>query len=200
MSRHEAIDYTIVRFADVSPDAILAKSGGRILQAALIFSPDDCRVARVGETSFIVIGNDGREQAAELAQAYEIRAFGPKAELRWIRDGESGTATLLADGEVPGQSVTGTTLDVICRTYRVWGEPPPASKEPGSDRARIPVGWSKLTTARIRALYVPDQAPGEVVLRAKEYVVRHETGNAVVLFERLVGFEAAPSRSPAREA
>jgi CRISPR-associated protein (TIGR03984 family) len=114
--------------------------------------------------------------------------FARLARRRSCAQGKTGTATLLADGSVEGQpdsTDTGTTIDVLPRTYRVWGEPPKA-------RDGVPprpiAGWTKLTAGRIGALFVPETpgGPGEVVLRAREYVVRHDTGNAVVLFERLV--------------
>jgi len=190
MSERKPISYTIARFDKIAPGEVLTKSCGKRLDAALIFSPDACRIARIDGSSFIVVDDREEQQEDDLTHAYEVRAFGPEAELRWIRDGAMGNATLLADGSVNGAPVTGETLDVLSRTYRIWGEP--ARSAGGEQSRRIP-GWSKLTTARIGALFVPFETAGEVTLHAREYVVGHETGNAVVLFERLVGFDAAPA-------
>jgi CRISPR-associated protein (TIGR03984 family) len=145
MSR-EVVNFTIARFGRVAPEDLLGKSCGHHLSAALIYSPEACQVARIDAAGFTVVDRDSEtERPADLSSAYEIRAFGKKAELRWLREGKTGTATLLADGSVEGQpdsTDTDTTIDVLPRTYRVWGEPPKA-------RDGVPprpiAGWTKLT-------------------------------------------------------
>ena len=183
-------NYTIVRFRDVPCEALLEKSCGQSLAAALIFSADSCRLARIEGSEFLVPAND-TEVTASLASAYEIRAFGPQAELRWTRDGATGTATLLADGTIDtadGAEITkGEALDRLERTYRVWGEPTPGAERPN--------GWSALSSGRIGTLFVPCSEPGELVLTAYEYVGVGKSGNAVVLFERLAGFASAAGDS-----
>ena len=70
---------------------------------------------------------DAQPKPAVLARAYEVRAFGPRAELRWIRDGETGEAILIADSEIPTPGDDLPTiqpyLETLNRTYRIWGKP-----------------------------------------------------------------------------
>jgi CRISPR-associated protein (TIGR03984 family) len=185
MSEQRKIPYTITNFPSVAPEpeALLQRSGGQPLTAALIFSPDRCRFARIDTGVFCFIEND-KEQEAALTRAYEIRAFGSKAELRWLRDGSAGTATLLVE-ETPGSAKrTGDALAVFRRNYLLWGRTV-------EDR-NLPPGWSALAAPRIGKIHVPCPAEtGQAIrLTACEYVVRGKFGNAIVLFERLAGFAA----------
>jgi CRISPR-associated protein (TIGR03984 family) len=180
--------YTIARLRGVLWPAFRDLTRGCNLTTALIFSPDACRLARIeAETGEMMVIDDGKEAPAAPARSYEIRAFGPAAELRWRRDGAEGVATLIADGTVAppdgAESTTGRTLARLRRRYRVWGEPVKGAKCPES--------WRALGNARIGTLYVPCELAGELVLTASEYVVSGKSGNAVVLFERLVGFASA---------
>ncbi len=200
MTEPQQIAFTIARFRNVRPDDLVTKWSGTPMTAALIFTPNECLVARVEKACLYVVKEGDREQKpAALSAAYEIRAFGPDAELRWTREGTAGEATLFADGTV---TVAGSemlpesekptydeTLDVLWRTYRVWGEPPKSKRH-------VPDGWLALSAGQIGTIYVPSISitAREIILKAKEYVVSGECGNAVVLFERLVGFEAADAR------
>jgi CRISPR-associated protein (TIGR03984 family) len=186
MSEQENKRYTIARFPRLPADGLMAKAHVMTMGAALVYTPDDCFVARVDGT-LLKVPAGKEEQAVDLSRAYEIRLFGPDAELRWTRDGDKGEAILLASGHVPGSDdwTRKEALEVLPRTYRLWGAPPTVD-------IKVPDGWSALTSGRIGTLYVPCDRPGELMLEAQEYVVRDEkSGNAVVLFERLVGFEAA---------
>lgn len=190
MRGQQTLSYTIARFPGIAADALLAKSHGEPLTAALIFTPDACVVARLDGTAYRV-SSGGHEVDLDLSgRAYAIRAFGPAAELRWTRDGDVGEAILLAQGhlDIAGGADCrhGTALTVLTRSYRLWG------RRAESDEGVAP-GWSALTAGRIGTVHVPLAVParGEATLRAAEYVVRGAGGNAVVLFERLAGFEIA---------
>ncbi|MCZ7659380.1 MAG: CRISPR-associated protein Csx19 [Xanthobacteraceae bacterium] len=141
----------------------------------------------------------------DLSRAYEIRAFGLQAELRWTREGRTGEAIALADGHVAAlgdpDPTHGQALDILARRYRVWGKPvrkerdatPSVAADADLAAAAPPRGWTTLSAGRIGSLCVPLAIGGndEVVLEAREYVTLGEGGNAVVLFERLVRFAPA---------
>jgi CRISPR-associated protein (TIGR03984 family) len=189
MNDRRTIPFAIARFHDVAAEELLGKSCGMTFKVALIFTPDDCLFARVDHGNFLFA--EPRDQAATLSRAYEIRAFGDKAELRWIREGMTGIATLLAEEPLTsdaGVEIEGdTTLDVLDRRYLVWGKVAPREEN-------SPPAWSKVASGRIGPRwipFVPQQPEAELVLHAREYVIAGAGGNAVVLFERLVGFAAS---------
>src|SRR5205807_85970 len=100
---------------------------------AFVSTPDKFIVAKVDGEKLIVA--DGRKEkpleAAILASAYEVRAFGPRAELRWTRNGRSGSATVLTeDGE--GQRYE--CIDRLERKYFLWGAA-------ASDSVERPEDW-----------------------------------------------------------
>ena len=184
--------FTIARFHGVAVESLLSKACRQPLDAALIYSPDACLVARVTGTGFeSIAAGDQHPKPVDLARAFEVRAFGPTAELRWTRDGEAGDAVLLADGEVgipdeDAQRTIGHYIAILDRSYRVWGKP-------ASTPAHIADKWSARSTGRIGMIHVPFPGADDrgVTLKAKEYVVEAKSGNAVVAFERLVGFDHA---------
>lgn len=198
MSAHP---FTIAQLDDCASDALLTLSipPRTRWSAALIATPDRCYLARVADDAFEIVLDDSRQArilpAAEvtdvLARAYEIRLFGPDAELRWTRNGLTGAPTLIADGKIthPGSELR-SALEVLERRYRIWGERSKAQM-PKQDH------WTALAAGRIGTIWVPfaDDATEGVVLTAKEYVERGKGGNAVVTCERLVGFAAAPPPS-----
>lgn len=203
MPEPKQISYTIARFEEVAVTEFLSRgSCGQRFDTALIYTPDDCLVARVDGGAIHVVSPDGRsEVAADLSRAYEVRAFGQKAELRWVRSGTDGTATLLADGDVEApETATKDSakplLEVLDRHYRVWSLAP--SDRVAAPRPLAPSGWVAVGNGRVGTIRVPLAGAiadvHEVELRAREYAVRGEQGNAVVLFERLVGFAAVEDR------
>jgi CRISPR-associated protein (TIGR03984 family) len=195
MPEQRKLSYTVARFSDVTSESVLKWCPDRQLKSALIFTPDIFWVARIIDASFYVI-QGGKETVPDLTRAYEIRAFGVDAELRWVRDGTEGTAIVIADGEFspPGTAelISGRTLDVLPRRYRLWGRPPRQRLRDGATAA--PAGWAALATGRIGTIYVPLPTgavlspDGEMELLAREYVVSRPCGNAAILFERLVDF------------
>ena len=182
---------TVTRFADVAPGDLIGKASGRTLTAALIYTPDACRVAKIAGERFDVVEN-GKETRADLSKAYEIRAFGRDAELRWLRAGVLGDAVLIADGAAkPAGGAESEIVDTIeqrRRGYRLWGKK--------AAKTAAPQGWSALSSGRVGALMIPHPVSdgGELVIEAREYIGLAAHGNAVVLFERLVGFAAAEAQ------
>lgn len=180
---------TITRTPGVAPAEIAARAGEHALTAALIYSPNRCDIGRIDKQAVRIVRN-GEEREADLASAYEIRAFGRGAELRWVRTGVQGHAVLISDDAPNVANDFGVeTIDTIAqlrRIYRLWGKR--ALDDP-------PKGWSALSSGRVGMLVVPTSGGTgkELALEAREYVCEHESGNAVVMFERLVGFADAVS-------
>jgi CRISPR-associated protein (TIGR03984 family) len=193
MSDADPIAYTIAHFPGISAEDLLGKAGGHVMEAALLFTPDQCMIARVDGTALVIFDSiAGKLRHARVAEAYEIRAFGPTAELGWVRRGETGDATLLADGPPGIDTDLPKLLEVLDRRYRIWGEPPKAQEDGKASATKPPSGWTTLSAGRIEPLYLPfGNRETELALIAREYVVRAKDGNAVVLFERLVGFAPA---------
>jgi len=187
---------TVARFRDVAPTDLLAKADGARLKAALIYTPDACHVASIADNVLHVVAN-ARPTKPDLAKAYEIRAFGPDAELRWLRSGVLGDAVLIADGEVTfgdDESPTFERVETIARLprrYRLWGKK--------ANTATSPDGWSAVSSGRIGVLQIPEpaDATGDLVIEAREYVGEDKFGNTAVMFERLVGFGPAVTHKAA---
>lgn len=175
--------------------------------AALIYAPRFCVFGRLTDGGRLEgppgfkLGQHSSFTDAVLAQAYEIKLFCAHWELRWLRDGMTGAAAMLADdahtasalqqrlgdGETGARSLQGRPS----QHYLLWGE-----KE-----TTDPVGWTALTSNRIGRLWVPpfdrpDEDQPRIRLMAVEYLETGAYGNVAVVDQRLTGFEAyAPKRS-----
>jgi CRISPR-associated protein (TIGR03984 family) len=83
------------------------------------------------------------------------------------------------------------TRDVRWRDhgYLVWGEGNAGSA------ATAPGGWTRLTAARIGALWVPCEAGAKrrVEITAREYFERQAFGNVAFVRERLTGLREMPA-------
>jgi CRISPR-associated protein (TIGR03984 family) len=153
--------------------------------AALVYAPRRCLFARV-EANGDLRSPDPR---ADFEDAYEVRAFCEKAELRWRSDSQGATkAVVLSNGDLDLKSPwckmdAKEVTDVIGQTYLLWGEG--TGKREGV--------WSQLATARIGALWVPVPNVPEhdrVLLKATEYLTADKVhGNTYVFEERLTGLE-----------
>ena len=134
-----------------------------------------------GDTTFL-----GQERT-RLADAFEIRAFCEQWELRWIREGRGGVATLMSEDssrlsgwtDLKVIALAGETLE---RRYLLWGEVDDV--EPPSD------GWLRLRSNRTGSVPVPFRsvhrsAGNRIQLVAKEYLARFEHGNVCVFDQRL---------------
>ena len=136
----------------------------------------------------------GELKTVDLSRVFQLCLFGPDFELRWERcDGSKGRLTLSADdagAALPakkltkwsGRSLAGRTVSWRDHIYLLWGKP---------SKGAAPVGWTRLTSARIGALWVPFADSKRLVLTAREYFATGEMGNVAFIGERLTGFRAA---------
>jgi CRISPR-associated protein (TIGR03984 family) len=166
------------RVALVGLPALFKRTGAA---TAFVSTPDKFYVARVEGDSLIVAEGKREEplDPAILATAYECRAFGLKAELRWTRNGRAGNATVLSEDSAgePHQCI-----DRLERKYFLWGSA-------AADRVERPDGWSAVSASRVGKVLVPcPSGDGRLKLQAFEYVKAGAHGNAFVLAERYVGF------------
>jgi CRISPR-associated protein (TIGR03984 family) len=145
---------------------------------------------------------DGSEDVkhADLGAVFEVMLFGAHYEARWEREsGLKGRLSICSDSEA-GENRAKARLDKLVapaerpaslrdHCYLLWGEA--AKKQPYPGR-------TKLTSARIGALWVPIDRSGErIVLTAREYFETKEFGNVVFAGERLTGLREARSADAA---
>jgi CRISPR-associated protein (TIGR03984 family) len=175
----------------------LAKAQPRGDAVALVYAPQFCAFARLtsrrrlqGPPDAKFRGPDGPDRFHDrvLAEAYEVRLFCKDWELRWLRDGASGRAALLAgesglapdvfgdsvlEPEEPDRELPAKNADArngaLNNCYLLWGE----RGEPSEDEKRLIEGdWTKLTSARIGALWVPfriEPPARRIQLTTREY-------------------------------
>lgn len=180
-----------------------------VATVALIYAPRFCVFGRMtgggrleGPPGF-KLGPHSSFTDAVLAQAYEIKLFCADWELRWLRDGMTGAAAMLAKGDrAPnalrqrldsGETGTRSLEDPLDRRYLLWGK---VEKNPPITRD----SWTALTSNRIGRLWVPfdrlDEDQPRIRLMAVEYLETGAYGNVAVVDQRLTGFEAyAPKRA-----
>jgi CRISPR-associated protein (TIGR03984 family) len=130
-----------------------------------------------------------------LDTAYEVRLFDASRDIRGRRDGDTWRLAVVSDGsaaDAAGDAVasaaklatSGDAPDCEFRDHRylLWG------RKARADARRN--GWTRLTTARIGALWVPhdleDGCDG-IVIAAREYFRTAHDGNVVLAGERLTG-------------
>jgi len=165
--------------------------------AALIYAPAFCRFAWLGSGQLEGPPDLQDLHGRAMREAYEFRVFCKDWELRWLRSGQSGCASLLsdediaADGFAPVEEPYGPAArsagSPLPQTYLLWGE------IDGGDG-----NWTRLTTARIGTLWAPLSRPTDakikrVCVHAREYLAGAAHGNVVVAHERLT--HLAPARA-----
>jgi CRISPR-associated protein (TIGR03984 family) len=151
------------------------------VETAFVSTPDKLYVAKAADGIWIVADDKGVRplDAALLATAYEVRAFGLKAELRWTRNGHSGKTIILSED---GAGTRYSCIARLPRKYLLW-------RDAESDRAEALEGWSAVAASRIGKVLVPSTpGAGRLCLQAYEYVQAGLHGNAFVLAERYAGF------------
>lgn len=185
-----------------APDALRIAAGlpQGAIEAGFTYTPDACRfcVLEPGDAGraarLIECGEGEKPGAVMLDSVFELRLFGKDFELRWERwNGNKGRLTVTADSDgatalTPEQLARlGSPVETAVRrrdhVYLLWGEASGDATHPG---------WTKLTSARIGALWAPCAGGGRrVVLMAREYFETREAGNVAFVGERLTGLRAA---------
>lgn len=162
---------------------------------ALVYAPSFCKFAKFENGGLSLVDD------SSLSTVFEARVFNQNVELRWLNLSNGlGRAVLISDLELKSVfndevdvSLT-QILDTIPQQYLLWGKGMVRSSS-------LPQGWSRLATARIRALDVPItgiQPKQQVKLIAREYIgfcegeAGEKYGNVSVLEERLLGLEPEP--------
>jgi CRISPR-associated protein (TIGR03984 family) len=140
-----------------------------------------------------------------IETAYEARLFDGKRDIRSRRDGNRWRIAVVSDESVAGTGSDSLAGEVgltpggdlpVCdwrdHQYLLWGRKPRSEPERN--------GWTRLTAARIGALWVPYRLEGGqdgIVITAREYFRTADDGNVVLAGERLTGLGGV-SRGDAR--
>lgn len=174
--------------------AIAAVSSYLPTAIALLYSPQQCRLARLSENGKLYDAYN-RDESVKLKYSsldiFEARLFNPDGELRWLNreDGLGDTAfitekTVSLEGFESLEPQAGASLE---QQYLIWGEK--ANGRPNADN------WQRLAEARIGKLDVPLTQPLQknqrVYLITKEYIAPvDQYENCAVIEERLIKLEA----------
>ena len=145
----------------------------------LIMTPTDCELCAWRSGQF--------EGGNIIEKAFEVRAFCNDWELRWIREGTDGIATLLSEQQISACGWTELSKikleDILDRNYLLWGQREADSR--GS-------GWTTLTNGRTGPIEVPvEGCTSRMQLKVREYLARFEHGNVCVFDQRLIGLADA---------
>lgn len=170
-------------FAAPDPARLLTETTPRLGEAAvMVADPARFHIGRLDPSGRIV---DADGATIALDDAFEMRAFDGRVELRWLRRPDGGDAALLAEQPIPDLADTPVAvLDHLDRTELVWGEVIDGRH-----------GWTRTHEARVGTLRLPvtiDTGQRTVALRIREYVTDGgpaRDGNAVIEHQRLIGFE-----------
>lgn len=148
---------------------------------AILYSPSNCHLALFKDKQFA--GEKGR---IDVSSAFEARIFNKTAELRWLKNGDMGTAVILSEEEKIGfeENISTEKLEAISQKYLIWGQSTGKNQN----------GWTQFGTARIGSFYVPvpniaDKDYAQIT--AVEYLrTEKENGNIFVADERLTGIKS----------
>jgi len=199
--RQESIRDVLQRFSD----EYLAEDEGATV---LAYTPKACRFLRLkgvtAEDDDFDHGPDG-PNGFSLDDVFELRAFTPDAELRWLKHEAGGRAVILTD-ETLAQS--GFTC-LGGAAYVLWG---PLASGCLTERESDDV-WFEVEEARIGRLWIPvlNSKKRELIrklsadgptprrwlrLIAQEYMTVGRHGNVTVAEERLLRIEAYDGEGP----
>ncbi len=141
---------------------------------AILYTPGDCLLLKLDSDG--KFQNSKRE--ATLKNVFEARIFNENAELRWLREGENGSAVILSEEQI-SETFGGEICLTNSQEYLVWGEISP------NDEKRE--GWTEFAEARIGKFDVPINTTSRAKFTAIEYLKEFEDGNVAVFDERLTG-------------
>jgi CRISPR-associated protein (TIGR03984 family) len=133
-----------------------------------------------------------------VKEAYEVRLFDGKRDIRGRRDGNRWRIAVVSDGSVADGfsdavaaamqlTVNGDVPDCDFRDheYLLWGRKARGEAQRGD--------WTRLTAARIGALWVPhrlEDGHDGIVMTAREYFCIAHDGNVALTGERLTGLRS----------
>lgn len=164
---------------------------------ALLYSPQSCQLACLGNDSTLGLADKSEVNLTSDISIFEARIFNPVCELRWLnRMSGKGDAVLLWEPPAPPESLQkidgfSEPEKIKCESleqqYLLWGEMSQKS-QPECD------GWLRLAEARIGKLDVPLERQPEktqrVYLKTFEYLAAvGQYKNFAVIEERLVKLE-----------
>jgi CRISPR-associated protein (TIGR03984 family) len=179
-------------------DAMAMKSDAPFL---LAYSPTRCAFANWDSEGNKVVALDGKE----MADVYEVRAFGENFELRWVKGASCDTGKDAPDerGSVATlcEQPEGDEYSCLPGEYLLWGTA--ASRQTGA-------GHVVLSEEQVGALTVPSPTAGtqspapakgsRVALLFKEYFKPDDKyGNLVFITERLCGLKTLEPKSPSAQ-
>ena len=182
------IDTLYVSTKRCAPEVIhdeICQLGGSAF--GLIMTPRACGLCAWHDGAF-----DGNPP---LTEAFEIRAFCRTWEMRWVRDGHDGVATLMSECKdaLPCAWNDPTEIQLagaLVRGYLLWGT---------VDRCMKKTRWTILRNGRTAPLQVPLStagSTGRIQLVAREYLAQFAHGNVCVFDQRLVEIVAADESFP----
>lgn len=157
---------------------------------AVAATPGEITVLTATPTDFIVAARrDGRLAAPNDSAwsipvtCFQLTAFDRERELRWLADGDNGTAVWIAESKdlMPG-SVSGTLhyVERLSQRFVLWGRPEP------DEVSGVFSTWSQARIGRAHYPCSPGTDPADrAVLDAVEYVTVDDHGNASVADARL---------------
>jgi CRISPR-associated protein (TIGR03984 family) len=158
--------------------------GGSVTEFLLAYSPTHCGFANWNNSTLEWL--DG----TEASDFYEVRAFGKKFELRWVKDAsdDKGRTTILQDTDADDAS--GKEYYFLPGEYLLWGK---AGKDAANNSSKT--NGVTLHEPRVGSLRIPVPSDSQnlaegarVSLLFKEYFEPDEKyGNFVFVAERLVG-------------
>lgn len=157
---------------------------------AVAATPGEITVLTATPTEFVVgarrdgtlVAPDDPAWTVPIA-CFQLTAFDRERELRWLADGDDGTAVWLAESAnlLPGP-VSGALnyVERLSQRFVLWGQPEPSG----------PLGvfstWSQARIGRAHYPCPPGADPTDrAVLDAVEYVTVDDHGNAAVADARL---------------
>lgn len=151
---------------------------------ALADTPGEITVLAATPTEFTIVARrdgvlvaPGHATWAVPSTCFQLTGFDRERELRWLADGDSGTAVWLAESEslLPGP-VSGTLryVERLAQRFVLWGRPDAGGTGVFST-------WSQARIGREHYPCMPGAGPEDrAVLDTVEYVTVDDHGNAAV--------------------
>lgn len=158
---------------------------------ALAMTPGEVVVFAATPTHFIVgarwngwLSAPGHVQWTVPADCFQFTAFDPEIQLRWLADGDEGTAVWLTESQGLLPRPTSGSLNYLERLPQraiLWGRPDPASRQDPFS------AWSQARIGRAYYPCPPGADPADrAALKMVEYISVDDHGNAAVVDVRFI--------------